>query len=147
MRQLLIGILAIIMMSCGGGESQEKQSGNGEIFKGNHELRRFKVKTEKGERWHRSYFLIAGSASGETYQNTNISFSWKMNTGEYAISEIDLARVRIKIDSTVKTPYVKFHWDRGDGKNLEYEMKYNINYMVIVCREEDYPIEINLSEL
>ena len=70
-----------------------------------------------------------------------------MNTGEYAISEIDIGKVRVRIDSTVTNPYVEFNWCRGNYTNLEDIFYFKVNYMVVVCKEEDYPANINIDSL
>ena len=140
-------VLSTLVFSC-----QPTESTNTSIpaLEGKHELRRFKTTTESGERWSAGYFLIAGSAHGETYSNTKASFSWKMNTGEYAISEIELSRIRVRIDDSVSKPYVTFEYTKRKSyyyTRLEHLMESYVEYMVITCKEEDYPINIKLTEL
>jgi len=125
----------------------ERKDNNSEILRGKHELRRLKVSSNEKSEWSAGYFLFAGSASGKTYKETKVSFSWKMNTGEYAISEIEVGNIRVRIDSTVIKPYVTFNWDKSRVRDLHFIFDYDINYMTIVCREEDYPINVNIDQL
>jgi len=142
---LIYTLLLTIFSSC---EVEQGTSKLGNILEGKHELRRFKTVTEEGQRWSASYFIIAGGGSGGTYKNTKASFSWKMNTGEYAISELELGKIRVKIDSTVTTPYVIFNWQRCPQSHpLGTYFIHYVNYMVICCKEEDYPININITDL
>ena len=89
MKRLSIFILVLsVLVSC---RQEEFVSKTGRILEGKHELRRFKISTKEGYTWSASYFLIAGSGGGRTYKDSKASFSWKMNTGEYAISEIEVS--------------------------------------------------------
>lgn len=145
---LLILITALILSSSYQRKNPVSDTSNvGEILKGNHELRRFNTLTKDGTITHGSFFLIGGSATSNTYSEIIATFSWKTNTGEYAISELPIKNIRVKIDPNVINPYIKFNWNKGNSKNIHYIMKWNVNYMVIVCREEDYPININLDGL
>lgn len=141
---LIIILTSLTIISC---KRTEKESATGEILKGDHELRRFKTTTKDESSFSGSYFLIAASTSGKTTKNTKATFTWLMNNGEYAISEIELQKIRIRIDSTADIPYVKFHWIGSNSKNLKHIFSYYVNYMVIVCKEEDYPMEIDLDNL
>ena len=137
-------LLLTVFIAC---KKEKSTSRTGKILEGKHKLRRFKTSTEEGYRWSASYFLISGGASGETYKDTKASFSWEMNTGEYAISEIELGKIRIKIDSTVTEPYITFNWSRDRSSDIEYIFKWRLNYMLITCKEEDYLINIDLTQL
>lgn len=137
-------LCSIVFFAC---KKSENMSRTGQLLKGNHELRKFKITSEEGYRWSASYFIIAGSGSGSNYSDTKASFSWKLNNGEYAISEIELGKIRIKIDSTVCNPYVKFNWQESSISDLEYIFSRKLNYMVITCTEDDYPINIDLTKL
>lgn len=143
--KLYVLSLLLLLASCG--KKHEKHSKANAILKGNHELRRFKVATKDGYRWSAGYFILAGSAHGETYNSTDAAFSWKLNTGEYAISQININRIRVLIDNNVDIPYVKFNWSRSNTSHLQILMSDYVNYMVVVCKEEDYPVNINLNEL
>lgn len=142
----LIGLILCSITSCGNVESQKSYTE--QLFEGKHELRKFNVTTETGERWSASYFLIGGGGSGSTYSNTKITFAWKLHSGEYALSELQRSKIRVRIDSTIKKPYITFRWSKSaHEENLEYLMSYKVNYIVVHCREEDFPSEVNIKEL
>jgi len=144
----LIGLALFSITSCG--NTEPKKSYTEQLFEGKHELRKFNVTTETGERWSGSYFLIGGGASGSTYSNTKITFAWKLHSGEYALSELERSKIRVRIDSTIKKPYITFRWSKPRGneeKTLEYLMSGYVNYIVVHCREEDFPTEVNIKEL
>lgn len=135
-------LLLILLASC-----KEQPNKVDEILKGNHELRKFKTITQEGYSWNAGYFLIAGKGSGSSYKDIKASFSWKMNTGEYEISEIELSKIRVRIDNTVTTPYITFNWDYGRITNLEHILLSYVNYITITCKEEDYPVNIKITDL
>ena len=145
MKNIFVILIAILILSsC---EVNRGLSPTGKILQGEHILRKFKVVHETGTRWSGSYFLIGGSASGGSYSSTKISFSWKMNTGEYAISEMPLNEIRVHLDSTITTPYIKFHWKPGNNENLQQILSWKVNYMVVYCREEDFPMDVRITDL
>ncbi len=119
------------------------------LLRGNHELRSFNVKTKTSNEWSASYFLVLGGASGSTTTETYIRFAWKNNNDEYVISNISINKIRIKIDNTIDKPYVKFRWKSAylSHSDMEYIIRCKVIYMVVVCKEEDYPINIDLSKL
>jgi hypothetical protein len=137
--------ISFLFVGCG-----PKYSGKNDIlFRGTHELKKFNVKTDKSSNWRAGYFLIAGAASGRTSEKTVVSFSWQMWSGEYVMSQMDWDKCRVKIDSTVQVPYIKFHWVPNDyaPNDISYHISANVNYMVIHCKEEDFPTDINITEL
>ena len=146
MKKLItILILYISLISC---EHREKSESNtGKILKNKHELRKLKATNVTNTYFTASYFLIAGSSSGGTYTTNTITFSWKMNTGEYAISEFPISKIRIKIDNSVITPFINFRWSPSYIDDLDYIMKRKVQYILITCKEEDYPVDINLITL
>lgn len=131
-------------------ERTPRVSKTDKILRGKHKLRRFKVTTETRSQWSGSYFFIVGNASGKSYQERKVAFSWLNNKGEYIISEIPLDKIRVKVDSTVINPYVEFNWEsypnHGDTY-MNWIMEDNVNYIVVHCKEEDYPVEIRIDEL
>lgn len=135
--------LVLLFTSChDGGESEV-----GELLQGKHELRRFKVVNESGYRMSGSYFLLSGSTNGETYEDTKIAFSFRLADSTYAMAELDFTKVRVKIDSTIQTPYVTFRWRKGSETNMDYIMLYHVNYMVVHCKDEDYPYDVRIEDL
>lgn len=128
-------------------EAPQRKSASSYFLEGSHNLRKLKVYNETGQRWSASYFLVAGSASGGTYHETKVKFSWQANTGEYILSELPSTKIRVKLDSTVTVPYIKFKWLGSTSTDADYLMNFDVEYMVVYCRESDYPQEISLNEL
>lgn len=120
-----------------------------QTFSGNHELRKLKVNKETNSEWNASYFLIGGSASGKTLSDTKVSFSWKLNNNEYIISDIRLNKIRLVLDDSVKNPYIKFKYKNTnvDIDNIQLVIDYYIDYVVVHCKESDFPVELNINEL
>ena len=146
--KLLLPILLLTLLSCEREYAPPEDSSIGKVLRGKHDLRKFKTVTEEGYRMSGSYFLIAGSVSGGTYKNNKVAFSFQLPDSTYAMSELELGDIRIRIDSTIKKPYVTFHWDRGGAAtDMDYVMKYHVNYMVVHCKEEDFPYEVNITDL
>jgi len=141
--RLLLPVLILTLFSCG-----LKNTGVEDILKGNHELRRFKVVTEEGYRTSGSFFLLSGSTSGGTYKDTKVSFSFQLPDSTYAMAEIDFGDIRVKIDESIERPYVSFKWaGERNADDMEYVMKHYVNYMIVYCKEEDFPYEVNITDL
>ncbi len=148
MKHILFGLIALMLFSCGPREPQEETfSATGEILKGEHLLRRFKVKTTTEERWSGSYFLIGGSAGGGTFTNTKVSFSFQLPDSTYAMATLPYQRIRVKLDSNIIEPFVTFRWDRSGSTSIEYIMHYEVQYMVVHCKEEDFPMDVQIDQL
>lgn len=144
--KLLKSILPILLLTLFSCRSNDDKVGD--MLRGNHELRKFKTTTEEGYRMNGSYFLIAGSVSGGNYRNNKVTFSFKLPDSTYAMAELDVGDIRVKIDSTITKPYVTFNWNRGrDLIDMQSIMDYYVNYMVVHCKEEDFPYEVNIKEL
>jgi hypothetical protein len=153
---LLLAVLVVFgvvgLLTYSGIKSIEKvrePSKSEQLFSGTHELRKFKVITETGTKWSSSYFLVAGSASGKTVSDTRVSFSWKLNNGMYAISELPLSKIRVMINDSIQKPYVKFRWGgmMFNTNQIEDYMNHDVIYMVVYCKESDFPMEININQL
>jgi hypothetical protein len=120
-----------------------------QTFSGNHELRKLKVNKETNSEWNASYFLIGGSASGKTVSDTKVSFSWKLNNNEYIISDIALDKIRLVLDDSVKNPYIKFKYKNTNVNidDIQLVIDYYIDYIVVHCKESDFPVELNINDL
>jgi len=146
--KLLLPVLLLSLFSCDRQAERERHSAVGNILKGNHELRKFKTVTEEGYRMSGSYFLFAGGMSGGTYKDHKVSFSFQLPDETYAMGEVDFGDIRVKIDSTINKPFVTFHWDSGGhATDMDYIMRHHVNYMVVHCKEEDFPYEVNITDL
>lgn len=144
--KLFLGLISmLLLLSCGGGD---KQSEVGKLLEGEHELRKFNVVDEEGYRTRGSYFLFSGGSYGETYKDTKVSFSFQLPDSTYAMGELYFEDIRVKIDSNIERPYVTFNWSAGSHDfDMNYVMMHNVNYMVVHCKEEDFPYEVNIKEL
>lgn len=120
------------------------------VLGGNHELRKFNVKTTKSESTSGWYFVVMGGYSKNSTESTTVRFYFLNNNNEYQLMEKPLNKVNIKIDSTVTTPYVKFYWEKSDNRDstmINYMYEYDITRVVIYCQEKDFQPEININSL
>lgn len=87
-----------------------------------------------------SFFLIAGSASSGEYTTTNVKAMGSVN-GEYRYLQMEFEKVRIKIDNSVKIPYVILNYTNVSTMDTDYLLKYeyNIDSYTIVCPEQYLP--------
>lgn len=118
------------------------------LLSGKHELRKFNVKSTKNSESSGSWFLVIGSYSSKTTEESKIRFYFKTIDDEYVFKEMDFNKVNIKIDSLATIPYVKFYWKYCGASttgNSIYESA--ITRAVIHCREEDFQPEININDL
>ena len=149
---LLLVLLCIVLFKSCIQKAPKGKSVTAEIFEGKHLLRKLnKTVTTKSDH-SGSYFLIFGQVNATTYKDINITFSWELNDGDYIISEMPIKDVRIRIDSTVTNPYVLFNWNSSynpivSRNDINALMRHYINYVVIVCNEEDYPKDINIGKI
>jgi hypothetical protein len=99
------------------------------------------VKSETKESYSSaSFFLIAGSASSGTYTNTDVKAMGAVD-GEYRYLQMDFQKVRIKLDNTIKIPYVIINYNNDHENDINYllEYEYNIDSYTIVCPENYLP--------
>lgn len=86
------------------------------------------------------FFLVAGSMSSSTDSRTVVKVMGEVN-GEYRFMEFNFETVRIKIDNSVKTPYIVLNYRDESELTIDYllEYKYNIDSVTIVCPEQYLP--------
>lgn len=149
-----IGIVALMFLamtnllsSCDG--DKPDPTAYEKVLGGEHELRKFNVKTENSHVTHGSYFLLMGSYTSRDVSETNVRFYFKNHRGEYQFMELSLEDVNIKTDSTVSEPFVKFFWNENGHDEDEWRMmyQYDVTGVVIHCKEEDFQPEININDL
>lgn len=80
----------------------------------NLELRQLVKTTDTTKSEHGAFFLLAGGYSSSENVNNKIKMYALVN-GSYKYLEYDVSDVRIKIDNTVKTPYLVISY-RNDKK-------------------------------
>lgn len=99
------------------------------------------VKSETKETYATaSFFLIAGSASSGTYTTTDVKAMGAVH-GEYRYLQMDFEKVRIKIDNSVKIPYVILNYEYEHNVDIDYLLKYeyHVDSYTIVCPEQYLP--------
>jgi hypothetical protein len=88
-----------------------------------------------------SYFLVVGSGSYEERTETKIKLMGKVN-GYYRLIEFDFVDVRIKVDNSIKNPYLIIKY-QSNNKLTTNEILNNDNWYttgyVIVCPEKYLP--------
>lgn len=151
MKYLVLGVITLMLFSCGPVRDENGEhadvSKTGELLQGEHLLRRFKVKTTTDQRWSGSYFLIGGSAGGGTFTQTDVSFSFQLPDSTYAMATLPFQRIRVKLDSTITEPFVTFRWNRSSVESISYIMRREVQYMVVHCKEEDFPMDVQIDQL
>lgn len=126
-------------------------------FKGNHELRRFNVYNETTKQSYGSYFLILGSYSSTESTQIKIRLCWKHPDDTYVFSEVPFNKIRLRIVNTDK-PYInfriqKFDWETDETTankfldNVELSIDNYVDYVIINCKESDFPADVNLKDL
>lgn len=133
-----------------------------EILSGKHELRKLAEYDKKISSWSAGggffAFVGGGSASGSSTTVKEVRFSWKMNDGKYAFSELKLDRVFVAIDDNIESPTVEFSYTKPGWKRLyeshevnklfyetfvkDERCAYIIGAVTFTCRSEDWPTQI-----
>lgn len=122
----------------------------------NYKLRRLSFHKETRTKFKSSYFLIFGSQELSSDPLKTITFSWENNDGDYILSEVDLKNVRIRF-TDIESPHVRFYPKKSSSQcgytsiisqcDHTSFMKEGIDYILILCKEEDYKMSVNLESL
>jgi hypothetical protein len=158
MKKLLFYLLLlsiVIFSSCGNSKEDveyfKKENKDIEsMLGGNHELRKFNVKTTSSTSTSGFYFLVVGGYSSTTSENTVVRCYFLNYKNEYQLMETRLTNVNIKIDSTCTKPYVRFYWsnDAGYYYNTDKDKIYDaVTRMVIYCKDSDFQPDVNINNL
>lgn len=128
--------------------SKEKESCTTQIFKGNHTLRKFNTSIQQAKSTSAGFFFFFGSYDSKESNNKIVTFAWKGNDDIYTISSLPINRIRVKIDDSVDTPYVKFRWTSQvyGCDNIENLVDRFVYYAVVCCKSSDWTLDINLNE-
>lgn len=150
-KYLLLTLACVVFLTACNGSKEPYQSPASEELSGTHILRRFAAREVTTTSSHSSggFFLVFGgySSNSTTTQQIKVKFAWLNNEGEYVLSELPINKIRVKVDSTINTPYVKFKWtERSFMYDIEDPMS-PVIYMVVTCKEEDFPINIDINSL
>lgn len=136
--------MAFILIFFSACSEDKKEDAKQEEIK--HELRKFNVKTSIHESASASYFLVMGSYSSSKSEQTNVRFYFKNCLGEYQFMELELKKIRIKIDST-QAPYVVIKPGYNNYKCYEMQDARMVGSVTIHCKETDFQPEININDL
>ncbi len=129
-----------------------------QLFGGEHSLQKLKPDEYDEEKWEASggFFILLGGFSGtrESDKKRELILSWKMHNGKYCISRVPLDKVYVKIDNSIKSPYVIFEINKKviTSRRDDYEW-YKANDLLetelipaitIVCKEEHWEKRIEM---
>lgn len=86
------------------------------------------------------FFLVAGSMSSTTESNPVVRVIGNVD-GVYRFMEFDLEKIRIKIDNSVKTPYIVLNYTDNEVIKTDRLLKYTgyLDSITIVCPEQYLP--------
>jgi hypothetical protein len=144
MKRLFCCLALFALIGC---DTQGSHSDAETLFQGTHELR--KMQNNKGpvshSTLHGSFFLFTGAIDGssETHPDILVTFAWKGNDGTYLVSTLPVSRFRFKFDNTITAPTVKFRWQPCYSANCTDKDTF-IEYVVLTCRESDWPTDVEL---
>lgn len=145
MRQKIILLVAAIsLFSC---TDTIKTETCDDLLAGSHELRRFNVRYSTKTESTGSWFLVVGSYSSTTTEESRIRFYFKNIRNEYVFKEMAFEDVYVNVDSNVQHPYVKFYWLEKCYYTGNYCYDNAITKAVIYCRDDDFIPEININEM
>lgn len=141
---LLFAIVSTISSSCSRSDKIEECV---QMLYGNHELRRFNIRSSEITKSSGTWFLVSGSYNSETKEDSKIRFYFKTIRGEYIFKELDFNNVIIKIDSLAENPYVRFYWSKCESYPTTEIYEKAITRAVIYCKDEDFSPEVNINDL
>lgn len=87
-----------------------------------------------------AFFLVAGSVSSDSETKTVVKLMGEVN-GEYRFMQFDFEKVRIKIDNSIKTPYVILNYRDNHDISIDSLLEYSwaLKSVTIVCPEQYLP--------
>lgn len=104
-----------------------------------------KVETSSGG----SFFLIAGSYSSDTKEKPVVQVMANVE-GEYRFLEMEMKKIRIRIDSTCKVPYIILNYYDTEECSISQLLRHSdwyVNSYTVVCSEELLPEKLLPIEL
>ena len=146
MKYIIILLFALLLTNCTPIKSSD--------FPDKSELRRFKVVSQNEKPADASLFFAIGSYHSSDKTINTINFYCKNKNGEYCAFKVLPKNVRISLDSTVTTPYVRI-FTEYDGyssfntlqSRLTDDYQTWATYVTIVCAPKDFPESIDLTQL
>lgn len=142
--------LSLFLLSiCSCDLNSHSEENHQKVLGGNHELRKFNVRSKTTHYTHEYFFLVVGGYGSEDITDTKVRFYFKNHFGAYQFMERDFEDVTIKTDSTITTPYIRFYWSKSDRDLDEWRQMYDydVTGIVIHCHERDFQPEININDL
>jgi len=109
---------------------------------GNHILRKIASEESVESNFRGSYFLIAGSVSGETKTVSKITFAWLNNDGDYEFMNTIIDKIKVHINDSINQPYIKFNMNAPDKAAYQ-----EIESITIYCKDSDFPKDLKINEL
>lgn len=118
-------------------------------FLGEHNLNKIKSDNQLSGKISGSYFLVAGSISGDFKTNKNYSFYWEISENNFIFTAIPASKFRFIIDNSKITPTVEFIFDlRGfyqkpvDKPNKYIEDDRWLSEVIIRISRKDFDKEV-----
>ncbi len=154
--QLVTALFSILLGSLISSCNSEDLDEMSEILDGKHKLRKLNVRQLHESNFSRGFFLGIGGISGSSKEIEKIRFSWELPNGQYVVSTFPISKVRIQLDSTANKPSIQFNLREKNTRirkfdldkiNSDYYFYYEIKYVVIFCKQEDYIIDLNINDL
>lgn len=128
----------VVLTSCG--NFTNKNSTLGQVLQGEHSVLPIKLVSTDSTDSNYKFFLIKD-------KGTVLMFRWELPDSTTIISSIPLAKVRMKFDPNALEPVIKFRWRAGGDVGQNWDMIINdyVTYIVISCKEEDFPSNIKIN--
>lgn len=145
----LLSICAIFLLCCAGPAADWWYPE--EVLGGDHPLRKITTTTASEGYVGGGFFLFVGGVYGSFEATTRVQFAWLMNDKEtWAISSLPLEKIRVRLKETESGPYMQFQviGRRGVREYTNLPLQDILDRKVIsatvVCRAEDWPVNINM---
>ncbi len=156
MKKILILMTVLILLITIGCTPLEETPDNRQmpitekILSGEHLLQKMDSSKATESQSRGDFFLFAGEYKNRTDSKIKIIFSWQMNEPDsiYAISSLDMTKIRIKFDNKIKSPTILFKWEQScyeqSDPQIQYLMDNKVIYAIVTIQEKDWPKDIKL---
>ncbi|MFH0892225.1 MAG: hypothetical protein V1867_05585 [Candidatus Falkowbacteria bacterium] len=122
------------------------------LLSGEHPLRKLTELRGEKNSWSLGgvFFGFTGGiyGGGGSYSETKIIFSWQMNNGKFALSEVLLAKVFVNLNEKIEIPNVQFEWKNPHNYIQWYEVNEAMRNIVVAvtinCHPDHWPREIQM---
>ena len=129
---LFLLIVPIMFIGCESGTSSL-----GKVLEGEHFVNVLRLSNDSTLTPQNRYFLLKENG-------TKLTFSWTLPDSTTIVSTIPMDKVRMKFDTYTEVTTIKFRWrPKGEaGSNWDEIFKDYVSYMVVSCKESDFPLYI-----